>query len=78
MKLALWLDDELSGEELVKMDAWAANEPDQLAAREELRSFRKMMSENVPAEEELPYPDFFLSRIHQGIREIESRGNKSC
>lgn len=75
-KLALWLDDELSGDELVEMDAWAANQPEQLAAREELRSFRNMMSENIPADEELPYPDFFLSRIHQGIREMEAGETK--
>ncbi len=70
-KLARWLDDELSGKELAGMDTWAASQPEQLAAREELRSFRRMMAENIPATEEPPYPDFFQSRIHQGIRELQ-------
>lgn len=71
-KLALWLDDELTGTDLAEMDAWAATRPEQLAAREETRSFRKMMAENFPSSEEPPYPDFFLSRVKQGIRELQS------
>jgi hypothetical protein len=67
--LALWLDDELHGEELARMDAWALTQPEQLAAREELRSFRRMMSAAIPAEVEPPYPDFFNSRIEKAIRE---------
>ncbi len=72
-KLALWLDDELTGKELAEMDTWAAGLPEQLAAREELRRFRRMMAENIPGAEEPPYPDFFQSRVHQGIREIQTR-----
>lgn len=71
-KLALWLDDELSGTELAEMDAWSASRPEQLAAREQLRKFRGMLAENLPASEEPPYPDFFLTRINQGIREMEA------
>lgn len=70
-RLALWLDDELAGAELAEMSAWVADQPDQLAAREELRTFRTMMAENVPASIEPPYPDFFLSRVNQGIRNIQ-------
>jgi hypothetical protein len=77
-KLALWLDDELTGKELAEMDAWAAHQPEQLAAREELRAFRRMISENLPASEEPPYPDFFQSRIHQGIREIQARDHAAA
>jgi len=75
--LALWLDDELEGTELAEMDAWAAEKPDQLAAREELRSFRAMMMENVPASIEPPFPDFFLSRVNQGIRDIRLAEEKA-
>jgi hypothetical protein len=71
-KLALWLDDELSGTELAEMNAWSATHPEQLAARERLRKFRGMLAENLPASEEPPYPDFFLTRINQGIREMEA------
>lgn len=70
-RLALWLDDELTGADLAEMEAWAATRPEQLAAREETRSFRKMMAANLPASEEPPYPDFFLSRVNQGIRELQ-------
>lgn len=71
-KLALWLDDELSGTELAEMNAWAAAHPEHLAAREDLRKFRVILTQNVPACEEPPYPDFFLTRINQGIRELET------
>ncbi len=70
-KLALWLDDELTGAELSEMDAWAAAIPEQLAAREELRSYRKTLAATLPASEEPPYPDFFLSRVNQGIRDLQ-------
>ena len=39
-KLAMWLDDELQGEELAAMEAWAGSQPEQLAAREEVRRWR--------------------------------------
>jgi hypothetical protein len=73
-RLALWLDDELTGADLAEMEAWAATRPEQLAAREELRSFREMMAANLPASEEPPYPDFFLSRVNQGIRDLQAAG----
>jgi hypothetical protein len=71
-RLAQWLDDELTGTDLTEMDAWAATRPEQLAAREDLRSFRNMMATNLPASQEPPYPDFFLSRVNQGIRVLQA------
>ena len=73
-RLAQWLDDELAGTDLTEMDAWAATRPEQLAAREDLRSFRNMMATNLPACQEPPYPDFFLSRVNQGIRDLQADG----
>jgi len=67
--LALWLDDELHGEELAAVEAWALNQPEQLAARDEVRKWRTMMSAALPAVEEPPFPDFFNSRIEKAIRE---------
>lgn len=67
--LALWLDDELQGEELAKMEAWALGQPEQLAAREEVRSWRQSVAAVIPKEIEPPYPDFFNSRIEKAIRE---------
>ena len=77
-RLALWLDDELEGTELAEMEAWAANNPEQLAAREELRGYRAMMEENIPASIEPPYPDFFLTRVNQGIRDLQMEEEKSA
>ncbi|MEO5713115.1 MAG: hypothetical protein ABIT37_06470 [Luteolibacter sp.] len=68
-KLALWLDDELEGEELATFEAWVLGQPEHLAAREETRRWRSMIASAVPASEEPPYPDFFNSRIAQAIRE---------
>lgn len=68
-KLALWLDDELVGDELATFEAWVHGQPEHLAAREETRRWRAMIASAVPASEELPYPDFFNSRIAQAIRD---------
>lgn len=67
--LALWLDDELTGAELAAVEAWAAGQPDQLAARDEIRNWRKTIATALPASEEPPYPDFFNSRVMQAIRD---------
>lgn len=71
--LALWLDDELEGEELAKVESWALTQPDQLAAREEVRAWRKTISAAVPAEIEPPFPDFFNNRIEKSIRELAAK-----
>ena len=68
-KLALWLDDELEGEELAAFEAWVADQPQHLAAREEVRRWRQMIAATVPASEEPPYPEFFNHRIARAIRE---------
>lgn len=68
-KLALWLDDELTGEELTTFEASLGNQPEHLAAREEVRRWRKMMQEALPASEEPPHAEFFSARIARSIRE---------
>lgn len=68
-KLALWLDDELHGEELAAVEAWAGTQPEQLAAREEVRRWRKLISTAIPASEDPPYAEFFASRVARSIRE---------
>ncbi|MDX1680035.1 MAG: hypothetical protein R3242_04815 [Akkermansiaceae bacterium] len=69
--LALWLDDELEGEEFERVEAWAVDHPDQLAAREQVRKWRKMIAGSVPAAEEPPAPEFFNERILHSIRESQ-------
>lgn len=66
--LALWLDDELAGADLAAVEAWASDKPDELAAREAARAWRAAVANAVPANQEPPYPDFFNSRVLQGIR----------
>jgi hypothetical protein len=68
-KLALWLDDELKGEELAAFEAWVADKPEHLAAREEIRRFRGLMAEALPVSEEPPYGELFNGRIARAIRE---------
>ncbi len=67
--LALWLDDELTGEQLAAVEAWAATQPEQIAAREDIRRWRATMAAAIPASEEPPYPEFFNSRVLQAIRQ---------
>lgn len=71
--LALWLDDELAGEELAAVESWAITQPNQLTARDEVRKWRSLVTQNVPAVEEPPYPEFFNSRVLQSIRESTAR-----
>lgn len=66
--LALWLDDELTGEALAAVEAWAQTQPEQLEARESIRQWREMISANLPESEEPPFPDFFNSRVMQAIQ----------
>ncbi|MEO0017815.1 MAG: hypothetical protein RLZZ522_1098 [Verrucomicrobiota bacterium] len=64
--LALWLDDELHGAELVAFEASLDGEL--LARREAVRAWRRTIGAALPATEEPPYPDFFNSRIGQALR----------
>ncbi len=66
--IALWLDDELSGDELAEMDAWAVNHPERMREREDLRRIRSQIANVIPASEPLPFAEFFMARIQQGIR----------
>jgi len=66
--LALWLDDELDGDELARVEAWAADHPEQLAAREEIRRWRRMIGDCLPAAEEPPAAEFFNERIQHALR----------
>ncbi|OYV07133.1 MAG: hypothetical protein CFE26_02675 [Verrucomicrobiales bacterium VVV1] len=69
--LALWLDDELEGDAFTSVETWADGQPEQLAARQAIRDWRQQISSVIPKEEEPPYPDFFNSRIHAAISDLE-------
>ncbi|MDP3848869.1 MAG: hypothetical protein Q8Q59_00065 [Luteolibacter sp.] len=70
-KLALWLEDELHGEELAAFETWVAENPEHHAAREEARRWQAMMAAAVPATEDPPYPEFFNHRITRTIQELQ-------
>ena len=72
MKLALWLDDELHGEELVAFEAQAGHRPELIAARAEIRRWRELVAATIPAVEEPPCPDFFNIRVARAIRVASS------
>jgi anti-sigma factor RsiW len=67
-KLALWLDDELEAAELAAFEKRVSDQPAHLAAREEVRKLRRLISAAVPASEEPPYPEFFNQRVASAIR----------
>ena len=70
--MALWLDDELHGEELAAFEATMADPEAKRAAREEVRRWRSMMAAAVPAAVEPPYPEFFNARVERAIREPQA------
>ena len=65
--LALWVDDELTGESAATVSAWAATQPEWLARRVEARQIKQLLRAHLPASEEPPYADFFNSRISREI-----------
>jgi len=71
--LALWLEDELDGEDFAKVEAWAQSQPDQLAMRESARKWKAMINAGIPATEEPPYPDFFNTRIARSISQQKAQ-----
>ena len=72
-RLALWLEDELKGEELAAFEASVAGRQELHAARAEARRWREMMAAALPSSEEPPYPEFFNHRVAHSIRELEAK-----
>lgn len=67
--LTQWIDGELVGEELQRVEAWAQNHPELLAERDAIRVMNQSIRATIPASIEPPYGDFFNERI---LRHIES------
>jgi len=65
--LALWVEDELTGESATTVNAWAASQPEWLARREEARQMKTLLRTHLPVSEDPPYADFFNSRISREI-----------
>ena len=67
--ITLWIDGELEGEELGRVEAWAREHPELLAERDAIRAMRADIRESVPSSVEPPYADFFNQRILRHIEE---------
>lgn len=65
--LTLWMDGELHGDELQKIEAYAKEHPELLAERDAVQAMSRSIQENIPASVEPPYPDFFNERILHAI-----------
>ena len=73
VKLAMWLEDELSGEELAAFEASLEDAGSLMAKREEIRSWKAGLAGLLPADEEPPYPEFFNSRLAKELRAGDER-----
>lgn len=71
--LTRWIDGELEGEELRRVEAYAAEHPGLLAERDAIRAMNAGIRENVPASVEPPYADFFNQRILRHIEAEQAR-----
>ena len=65
--LTLWMDGELNGDELARMESWAQDHPELLAERDAVQAMSVSIKAHVPASVEPPYPDFFNQRILRHI-----------
>ena len=68
---ALWLEDELDGPALEAMERRMATCPEQLAARDDVRQWKRFMAAALPSEAEPPYRELFDARISRKIRETQ-------
>lgn len=71
--LAMWLDDELTGEDLARFELLAAADPELWARREESRQWRGFISSSLPNELTPPYPELFNRKVMQGIRAADTK-----
>jgi hypothetical protein len=79
--LSSWLEGELEGEELRKVDTWAETHVGELD--EEFKreigwcALNDELMASLPDSEEPPYPEFFNSKIEQAISEVTQHGTLS-
>ena len=67
--LTQWMDGELDGDELIRVEAWVQEHPELLAERDAVQAMSASIREHVADSEEPPYPDFFNQRILRAIEE---------
>ncbi len=67
--LTLWMDGELDGDALARVETWAADHPEILAERAAVQEMRSAIQTHVPGNIEPPYADFFNQRILRHIHD---------
>lgn len=72
--LALWMDGELEGAALERVEAWVADHPELLAERDAARALGEQLRAHIAADVEPPYPEFFNQKI---LRTIADEANES-
>jgi len=68
-ELTRWMDGELNGDDLARVEAWAKDHPEYLAERQAHQDMQSQIRDSIPASVEPPYPDFFNQRILRAIEE---------
>lgn len=66
--LERWLAGELDGEALRHVESWAEAYPEDLSKELGLDTISQQLSQNLPASEDPPYPEFFNHKIQQAIQ----------
>ena len=67
--LTQWMDGELEGDALTRVDAWAQDHPKLLTERAAVQAMSASIRENVASREDPPYADFFNQRILRAIED---------
>ncbi|MDG1357084.1 MAG: hypothetical protein P8P36_02705 [Akkermansiaceae bacterium] len=65
--LTLWMDGELDGDELARVEAWVKDHPECTAEREAIHAMQSEIRANIPASIDPPHADFFNQRILRAI-----------
>ncbi len=65
--LTLWIDGELDGDELARVEAWVKDHPEYIAEREAVHAMQSEIRANIPASVDPPHADFFNQRILRAI-----------
>ncbi|MGB2402120.1 MAG: anti-sigma factor family protein [Akkermansiaceae bacterium] len=68
-ELTLWIDGELNGDDLARVESWAKNHPEYLVERDAVRAMKSEIRSTIPASVEPPYADFFNQRIMRTIED---------
>ena len=76
-QLTRWMDDELEGDELARMEAWAQDHPEFQAERDAVKAMRSDIRANIPASVEPPYSEFFNQRILRAIENDQLAASKN-